>query len=156
VAQARFSELDRVLVAVRNRHVDECVRIFARRLDVRRRCRTAAEGGVQPAARLPRETERRARCCILQMRQHAPQGGNAGDPVDEDDRRQDVVRVGEVDTRKDFGQLRYQPLRVAADIDEPDDRREVGKLAKRTTATLVMASRGPITRSAARQLVGNS
>ena len=60
LAQARLGELDRVLVAVLDREVDQRLAVFARRLDLVLGGRPRPERRVERGARLPAEAERRA------------------------------------------------------------------------------------------------
>ena len=66
--EARFRELDRVLVAIRNRQVDEGVARLPRRLDLAGGRRRLPERRVQRASRLPGVARRIAGGRVRQIR----------------------------------------------------------------------------------------
>ena len=116
-AHAGFGKFDDVLVTIGEGAFDQIVLVLFARLDVLGEGRAAAEARIEPARRLPRVAQTRARRPIADLGDNAAERGEAGDAMNEDDRRQQIAGIRKMDPGEYFGKFREQRADVAINID---------------------------------------
>src|SRR4029077_12942956 len=93
--QTRFSKFDAMLVTIVQCAIDQRLSVLFALIEVL--CDgPCAKACIKRAARLPRVTQRRACRGVTDVRDHAAERCEAGDSVNENDRRQHVMGVCQI------------------------------------------------------------